>query len=386
VSGCARRRIGIFRGERYWGAPLPIWECEQCDHTEIVGSLERLDHLAGGAKNNYWAIRHGEAENITLDVIDSGDHDFHLTEKGRKQVASAGKIVAIEKNRPSYFSSDLPRTHETSEIIAKATGAPVRVDKRLARLILVRGRAALAPIYRNVFPHGEDKLTQRVEPNAESLTDVRARVWGFLQETERDFKGKNILIVSHEDTIWMLSQIANNWNDARDDRKKERRKPCPLGQIYKAGNDSDSSAEDRSTRRHRHGRSSPPVLVTIFFCHARSARRPCGACRKLPMFGMTSGAMPYAQAHYPFADGGARADASGSAEKLTPNAFRAGVSGGFHRRGHGSDARMVLHHDGDRDGAWLQSTVQERGGARLINDKFGRRCLSRRGMLWSRSR
>ncbi|MBN1145807.1 MAG: isoleucine--tRNA ligase [Anaerolineales bacterium] len=33
--------------ERYWGAPLPIWECEKCRHQLAVGSLEELSGLAG---------------------------------------------------------------------------------------------------------------------------------------------------------------------------------------------------------------------------------------------------------------------------------------------------------------------------------------------------
>jgi len=34
--------------ERYWGTPLPIWECENCRHQLAVGSLEELSELAGG--------------------------------------------------------------------------------------------------------------------------------------------------------------------------------------------------------------------------------------------------------------------------------------------------------------------------------------------------
>ena len=33
--------------ERYWGTPLPIWECESCRHREGVGSVEELAEKAG---------------------------------------------------------------------------------------------------------------------------------------------------------------------------------------------------------------------------------------------------------------------------------------------------------------------------------------------------
>ena len=32
---------GVSR-ERYWGTPLPIWECQDCGHRHLVGSVEEL--------------------------------------------------------------------------------------------------------------------------------------------------------------------------------------------------------------------------------------------------------------------------------------------------------------------------------------------------------
>jgi len=33
--------------ERYWGTPLPVWECEQCKHQECIGSVAELSQKAG---------------------------------------------------------------------------------------------------------------------------------------------------------------------------------------------------------------------------------------------------------------------------------------------------------------------------------------------------
>ena len=36
-----------FSRERYWGTPLPIWQCAKCENIECVGSYEELGKLAG---------------------------------------------------------------------------------------------------------------------------------------------------------------------------------------------------------------------------------------------------------------------------------------------------------------------------------------------------
>lgn len=37
---------GLSR-ERYWGTPLPVWECEECDHFEVIGSRLELREKCG---------------------------------------------------------------------------------------------------------------------------------------------------------------------------------------------------------------------------------------------------------------------------------------------------------------------------------------------------
>ncbi len=34
--------------ERYWGTPLPVWHCDKCKKTEVLGSIEELKQKSGG--------------------------------------------------------------------------------------------------------------------------------------------------------------------------------------------------------------------------------------------------------------------------------------------------------------------------------------------------
>lgn len=281
--------------ERYWGAPLPIWECKKCGHTEVVGSLDQLNELAGGGKNNYWAIRHGESENLTRRIIDSGDQNFHLTRKGRRQVEQATKKLKGNKI-DLIFASDLPRTKETAEIIAGKIGVTkIIFDKRLHEINLGPLSGMPSEEYWKRAPGQLERFEKRVEPGAESLRDVRARAWDFLREVEEKYKDKNILIVSHEDTIWMLTETALGWSERKTADKKTNNKgvfmkPATIIPfIVKRIPRSDTGEVDL----HR------PFTDTI--------EASCPKCKEMMKrvpevadVWYDSGAMPFAQAHYPF--------------------------------------------------------------------------------------
>ncbi|MDO8622604.1 MAG: class I tRNA ligase family protein, partial [bacterium] len=118
--------------ERYWGAPIPIWECDRCQHREILGSFAEL--IAKAPKRNHFILmRHGEAESNARCVISSKlatSDQYPLTDAGRKRVTKAAeslKEVGITK----IIASPFHRMRQTAEIVSAAVGVSVTYDERL---------------------------------------------------------------------------------------------------------------------------------------------------------------------------------------------------------------------------------------------------------------
>lgn len=287
---------------RYWGNPVPVWKCGGCDSVEAVGSMDELSQKAGGSRNNYWVMRHGEAESNIFDIIDSGQRKYlHLTQRGKDQVfASAEKLkkeLAREhKKIDIIITSDVTRTKDTEHIVASVlTGEKELVDERLEEIHLgptLTGYkdekyAQLFPTYAARFEHSPE--------GGESLRDLRVRMWRFLKDCEEKYEGKNILLITHEYPTWMLAHAAEAWDEKRATKEKE-----------KSGSDFIDFAEIRKLNvkavpRNDTGEADlhRPYIDEVTF--------PCAKCggvmRRTPEIfdsWIEAGSMPFAEYHYPF--------------------------------------------------------------------------------------
>jgi isoleucyl-tRNA synthetase len=295
--------------ERYWGTPLPVWVCEKCGHQKIVGSGAELAIGHASSGNRYILMRHGEAEQNVLNIIDSWPEKkkYHLTVKGRAEVEKAARALKSEEI-DLCFSSDLTRAKETAEILKKILGLKsVKLDPHLREINAgdVNGR----PVgdYHAFFRFTQDKFTT-APAGGETLADVRKRAWDFVQEMEKTVKGKTILIVGHEHPLWMLASVLKGWDTFRAIKEREAK-----GKLF-------------------NGEFLPPAgyYVTSFIPVPRNAggeadfHRPyvdsvklkCDKClaspdpakrdgimrrvKEVTDVWLDSGAMPFAEDHYPF--------------------------------------------------------------------------------------
>ena len=83
---------------RFWGAPIPVWKCGECEKREVIGSIEDLKTRARTSGNRYFIMRHGQADSNVAGVVSGGEHaPNHLTEKGKEEVLHAAKELKDER-------------------------------------------------------------------------------------------------------------------------------------------------------------------------------------------------------------------------------------------------------------------------------------------------
>ena len=276
--------------ERYWGTPLPVWE--NGDERLVIGSVEELKKRTKKSGNRYRFLRHGESERNIKDVVSSSVSDtYALTEKGRAQAKEAagtlGKVDLI-------FTSEFVRARETTEILRSQLGLSeevVRIDPRLNE----NGAGSLdgksSKEFHAIFDHRLIELFDTPIEGAETLTSLRNRLGEFLYELEETYQNKEIVIVSHGWPLSMLRLVAEG-------ATRER-----IATDLPAGEPTFSKAtelpfvplphnEDYELDLHR------PYIddVVLIGDSGKELRR----IKEVMDVWFDSGAMPFAQDHYPF--------------------------------------------------------------------------------------
>ena len=280
---------------RFWGAPLPVWECGKCKDRKVIGSIK--DILDNSKKRNtYFLMRHGESESNVNNIIDAGNNkNNHLTENGKEQVLKTAKQLK-NKDINLIVYSPVIRTEETANIIAKEIGLSDRdviADERIKEINTGIFDGKPVADYRCYFNSLKEKLTKKPE-GGENVTDVKRRVMEFIDEIDKNNEGKNILIVSHEYPLWAITAGASGMNKEETVRIKEETGDDFIGNanVKEVSFSPFPHNEDWELDLHR------PYIDTITFnCKCGSKMK-----RIQDVFDcwVESGSMPFAQFHYPF--------------------------------------------------------------------------------------
>ena len=160
--------------------------------------------------NKYYILRHGEALSNVKDIVSSWPEKFnnHLTKKGREMIKESAqqlKNTCAEQGLSInlIFTSPLLRTKQTAEIVGEALKIKPKIDKRLREVGF--GKLSNGPIDTlwNFFKNEEERIKKR-PPKGETYVEILDRLINFLKDTDKKYKNKNILIISHEGPLVLL--------------------------------------------------------------------------------------------------------------------------------------------------------------------------------------
>ena len=192
--------------ERYWGTPLPIWKCKKCQKEKIISNIEELSDQSISSGNSFYVIRHGEALSNAKKFTSSWPEKNKnpLTKKGISQIKKSLKNLS-KLNIDLIVSSDIERTKETAKIIKDSLNIKTLLfDKRLREIDFGDLNQKSTSEYRKLFSSSFDQFS--ISPQkGENLKEVKSRMISAFKNINQKYKNKNILIVSHEDPIRVLS-------------------------------------------------------------------------------------------------------------------------------------------------------------------------------------
>jgi len=280
--------------ERYWGTPLPVWICRKCGKQKVAGSITDIEKKP---RNNYFVVRHGQSENNVDSRLNSDvSKNFHLTKLGREQAERTGEKLSSEKV-DLIFSSPFTRTRETAEFIADKLGVPkeeIVFDERLRELGFGSYEGRTVDDYFQFFKgRKREEIFSYAPEGAENRQQAKNRTGKFLKEVDAKYEGKNILIVSHEGVIWMMESAAGGLDMAQTLAIKKR------GEEFIDNAEIDRFSFRQIPRNNNFGLDlhRPYIDEVKFTC---SCGGEMSRVKEVMDVWFDSGAMPFAQDHYPF--------------------------------------------------------------------------------------
>jgi len=288
--------------ERYWGTPLPVWICDKCEKRHVIGSLEELKVKTKKSGNKYFVMRHGGTEGNQAGIVSfKNQKEDNLTEKGKAQVILTAEKIKKEKI-DLIITSDFTRTQETAEELRLALGLPKEAVIEDPRLHEINPGEFDGRPWRDYHMHAEmvgKNWFEHKIGGGESLMEVKERTAGALYELEAKYQNKNIVLVTHGGPAWLLFVNSGLF--------------VPTNTDYQPEN-SDVFVKDFKTFQNAEVRELPFVPAPHNAEFDLDFHRPyidevklvcdCGGdmlrTKEVMDVWFDSGAMPFAQDHYPF--------------------------------------------------------------------------------------
>jgi isoleucyl-tRNA synthetase len=249
---------------------LPVWFDEN-NNFRVIGSVGELKKLTKKSGNKYFVMRHGGSvgNKKNVDSLSPGDENDVLTDQGKEQVKLS---VSSLKYKPDFIiSSDFIRTKQTSKTVADTLG--ISKEKIITNEKLREFRAVISP--------------------DENDTDVRKRMISVLENLEKKYSGKNILIISHEYPLRILLSSYEALDAEEESQNLHTKYPfIQNAEVFPCNFLPLPRNEYGQIDLHR------PFIDTLELVDENGS--DLTRVKEVMDVWFDSGAMPFAQDHYPF--------------------------------------------------------------------------------------
>ncbi|MFH1967994.1 MAG: histidine phosphatase family protein [bacterium] len=190
-------------------------------------------------KNNYFLLRHGQTiyqkENRKINYPADADYSLTITEEGKEMIKKVAEQLKSEKI-DLIFASPFLRTKQSAEIVSDILGIEnINYDERIIDIKMGEFANRSHEEYANFFANEEERFTKRPR-GGENWNDIIARTKTFLNDTEKQHKDKNILIISHGDPIWLMAGILKGFEEPEQflaSKKTENNLYPKVGELIK---------------------------------------------------------------------------------------------------------------------------------------------------------
>jgi broad specificity phosphatase PhoE len=192
-------------------------------------------------RNKYFLLRHGQTiyqqQGLKINYPPDSPYELELTDEGKKMVEDSVEKLKKE-NVDLILASPYLRTDQTAKIAAYVLNISedkIKYDDRIVDINLGKFMGRPMEESWNFYGRGDKKFSNRPE-GGESWGDILERVKNFLDDIEKKYKNKTILIVSHADPIWLMAGYLRGYKNedefmkARNDRENSYPK---LAQMIK---------------------------------------------------------------------------------------------------------------------------------------------------------
>ena len=166
--------------------------------------LRHVSHLS----NTYSGMRHGQSkanvENVIVSCIDNDRRgDYGLTDLGRRQVLAAAAGSALSSDTV-ICCSGFARAVQTAQIVSTALrAADAMISEALRERCFGDWEGMTCDNYVTVWA-ADQASPDHSERHVESASAVLARATAFIVALEQRYSGRDILLVSHGDTLQIL--------------------------------------------------------------------------------------------------------------------------------------------------------------------------------------